>query len=371
MLAAGALASAAAASTLATPASGATSLPYLLAQPVCTDGTPTTGDLRGGSLNANHQYRVLVDGSGQQIASGVTSATGSFVEEAVTLPAATGPIVLRLQLAIIETGWVDTVTRTVGRCTIAADPGTVDLAELPRTVHVTGAGWPRSQTVRFAVDGVQGPSVVAPPSGDIASDVSIPVRPCGEVPLRQRCYRRHRPCPCSSTQGASSHRVFHSGFPGGHHGRRPVPCTDDSHGHPDCHPHTGGHTYVDPDYDGDADSDAHSDAGGDGDTDPHGRPAGHERWRGHGARRRLPAWSNRRTDLEAAQRHQGTRRQLRRGRRAGPVRGPVPRPAPRDARSPLAAGGPAAPSGQLAAAATTLVVSGPMEPGRNRLLGRR
>ena len=184
MLAAGALASAAAASTLATPASGATSLPYLLAQPVCTDGTATTGDLLGGSLNANHQFRVLVDGSGQQVASGVTSATGSFVAEAVTLPAATGPIVLLLQLAIIETGWVDTATRTVGRCTIAADPGSVELAELPRSVHVTGAGWPRSQTVRFAVDGVQGPSVVAPPSGDIASDVSIPVRPCGPVPLR-------------------------------------------------------------------------------------------------------------------------------------------------------------------------------------------
>ena len=92
VLAAGALASAAAASTMATPATGATSLPFVLAQPVCTDGTPTTGDLRGGSLNAGQQYRVIVDGSGQQLATGLTDGVGSFVAQAVTLPAAAGPI---------------------------------------------------------------------------------------------------------------------------------------------------------------------------------------------------------------------------------------------------------------------------------------
>jgi hypothetical protein len=188
VLTAGALASAVAASALggtAAPAAGATALPFLVVQPVCTDGSPTTGDLRGRTLVKGLQFRIVADGTATPLASGVTDSVGDFLVTGVTLPASPTAFALHVELQDFESEvWHEVAARTVGHCAITPDPSSTGVGELPRTVHVTGTGWPRSAEVQLLVDGVPGPSVVAPPAGDIATDVTLPVRPCGPVPIR-------------------------------------------------------------------------------------------------------------------------------------------------------------------------------------------
>ncbi len=106
---------------------------------------------------------------------------GSHVTTAVQAP----PPVIGFRRPIALGDTLTARTTLVVTCPyLTATPDVVASTELPRLTHVTGSGWDPGTDVALSTDGASGPIARVAADGTIAADVALVPRPCGLLPLR-------------------------------------------------------------------------------------------------------------------------------------------------------------------------------------------
>jgi len=132
---------------------------------------------------------VVFDVDGVRVASAFPDPTGRAAAVAVlpAMPECGTRAVTASQPRAPDSYVTDAQTTLVVTCpTLTATPPAVDAAGLPSPVRVTGDGWDPLTDVQLVVDGGPGPRVTTDKAGSLVADVTVPVRPCGPLPVTGR-----------------------------------------------------------------------------------------------------------------------------------------------------------------------------------------
>lgn len=132
---------------------------------------------------------VAFDVDGVRVASAFPDSAGQAAAVAVlpAMPECGTHTVTASQPRAPDSYVTDAQTTLVVTCpTLTATPSAVDAAGLPSTVRVTGDGWDPLTDVQLVVDGGPGPQVTTDKAGSLVADVTVPVRPCGTLPVTGR-----------------------------------------------------------------------------------------------------------------------------------------------------------------------------------------
>jgi hypothetical protein len=174
----------------ATSAPAVADPPTLSVAPTCTDGTPTPVLLDATGLLGDVPFRVLLHtgvAPSSTVLEGETDEIGELHRTA-TLPEIPAGRFSLLAVQVWQAdgssgAWsTDRARARVQLCpTLQADPSEVGVATLPRPVTVTGGGWDSDRPVQLSVDGTPGPEVTPGKDGRFVTDLPLPVRPCGPV----------------------------------------------------------------------------------------------------------------------------------------------------------------------------------------------
>lgn len=168
-----------------------TSAPY---QVPCPSVTSVPGQLaqRAGPLRLNlralgfvvPELSVVFRLDGAVVASGLADATGQ-VRVVADLPAvpACGSHPIEVDQPKAPNALLTTARAAlmVSCPTLQADPPSLPESALPTTVTVTGLGWDPKTEVALTVDGASGPHVITDPAGSFSVPVPVGPRPCGGV----------------------------------------------------------------------------------------------------------------------------------------------------------------------------------------------
>ena len=173
----------------ATSAPAVSDPPALSVSPRCTDGTPTPVQLDATGLLGGVPFRIVL----HTVALSTTVLEGDTDELGELHRTATLPVIPadHFSLLAVQTwqadgssgAWsTDRARARVQVCpTLLADPSEVDVAALPRPVSVAGGGWDPGRPVQLSVEGAPGPEVTPGKDGRFVTDLQLPVRPCGPV----------------------------------------------------------------------------------------------------------------------------------------------------------------------------------------------